>query len=97
MAADVTVFNPDTIIDRATLEQPQQYPDGIPYVIVYGTIVVKEGEVLPVKPGQPIRFPIEPRGRFQRVEVNSWLGEHAINVPDMHEMDDTGGSGLGQD
>jgi len=55
-----------------------------------GTIVVKEGKVLPVKPGQPMCFPVEAEGRFQPVEVNTWLGEHAINVPDMHGMDDPG-------
>jgi N-acyl-D-amino-acid deacylase len=59
-------------------------------VIVNGTIVVKNSKVLDVRPGQPIRFLVEPTGRFQPVEVHKWLGTHAINVPDMHEMDDTG-------
>jgi N-acyl-D-amino-acid deacylase len=33
---------------------------------------------------------VEEKGRFEPVEVNKWLGAHSINVPDMHELDDTG-------
>jgi len=90
--ADLTLFNPKTVAARATYKVGENGLPlaGIPYVIVNGTIVVKEGEVLPVKPGQPIRFPIEAKGRFQPVEVNTWLGEHAIDVPDRHQIDDTG-------
>ena len=90
--ADLTLFNPKTVAARATYKVGENGLPlaGIPYVIVNGTIVVKEGEVLTVKPGQPIRFPIEAKGRFQPVEVNTWLGEHAINVPDRHQIDDTG-------
>jgi N-acyl-D-glutamate deacylase len=58
-------------------------------VVVNGTIVVKEGQVLPVKPGQPIRFPVEAKGRFQPLDRNAWLAEHTIRVPE-HEIDDTG-------
>ena len=42
-----------------------------------------------MKPGQPIRFPVETKGRFVALDKNKWLGEHTINVPDMH-VDDTG-------
>lgn len=44
----------------------------------------------PVKPGQPIRFPVEAKGRFEPVTVHKWLGEYSINVPDMHQFDETG-------
>jgi len=90
--ADLTLFNPKTVKANATYKAGENGlpPTGIPYVIVNGTIVVKEGKVLPVKPGQPIRFPVEAKGRFQPLTVNKWLGEHTINVPDMHGADDTG-------
>jgi N-acyl-D-aspartate/D-glutamate deacylase len=43
MAADVTVFNPDTIIDRATYEEPHQYATGVEYVLVNGRVVLDRG------------------------------------------------------
>jgi N-acyl-D-amino-acid deacylase len=44
LAADVTVFDPATVIDRATFEQPFQYPVGITAVIVNGAIALRDGE-----------------------------------------------------
>src|SRR4029077_18595450 len=38
--ADLVVFDPRTIADRATFEQPNQYPAGIDYVLVNGVVVV---------------------------------------------------------
>lgn len=43
--ADITVFNPKTVIDNATFEKPNQAPTGISHVIVNGTIVLKNGEL----------------------------------------------------
>jgi len=90
--ADLTLFNPVTVKCNATYKAGENGlpPSGIPYVIVNGTLVVKESKVLPVRPGQEIRFPVEAKGRFEPVNVNKWLGEHSIQVPDMHELDDTG-------
>ncbi len=42
--ADVAVFNPETVIDRATFEDPHQYPVGIDYVLVNGQVVVDAGD-----------------------------------------------------
>jgi len=94
--ADLTLFDPKTVRANASYKAGENglQPTGIPYVIVNGTIVVKGGKVLPVRPGQPIRFPVEEKGRFEPVEVNKWLGAHSINVPDMHGFDDTGASEL---
>jgi N-acyl-D-aspartate/D-glutamate deacylase len=94
--ADLTLFDPKTVAPRATYKSGENGlpPVGIPYVIVHGTIVVKNSKVLDVRPGQPIRFPVEPTGRFQPVGVNTWLGSHAISVPGMDGMDDTGAAAI---
>jgi dihydroorotase len=53
--ADITIFDPQNIIDRATYEQPAQNSDGIAYVIVAGQFVIRDGaEIAGVFPGQPI-------------------------------------------
>jgi N-acyl-D-amino-acid deacylase len=57
MAADIVVFDPDKIIDRATFEQPHQFPEGISHVIVNGVTVVKQGEHTGAKPGRALRGP----------------------------------------
>ncbi|MCK9265947.1 D-aminoacylase [bacterium] len=44
--ADIVVWNPKTIIDKATFENPHQYPEGINYVIVNGVLILKEGELV---------------------------------------------------
>ena len=38
--ADVTIFDQGRVIDRATFENPHQFPAGIPYVIVNGVVVI---------------------------------------------------------
>ena len=54
--ADITVFDPERVIDRATFDHPAQYSDGIPYVLVNGVFVVKAGEVQETAlPGRPLR------------------------------------------
>lgn len=55
MWADIVIFDPDTIIDRATYTDPHQYPDGIHYVIINGEIVVKKKQHTTVKPGKILR------------------------------------------
>jgi N-acyl-D-amino-acid deacylase len=53
--ADVVVFDPDAVADRATFEAPHAYPAGIPYVIVNGEIVIREGEHTDARSGKIIR------------------------------------------
>ena len=50
--ADVTIFDARRVIDRATFENPHQYPEGIEYVIVNGMVVIDRGQHLNVKPGR---------------------------------------------
>jgi len=51
MAADITIFDPGTVRDKATFEDPSQYPVGIPYVIVNGTVVIDDGKHTGALPG----------------------------------------------
>ena len=90
--ADLAIFDPEKVASRATYKSGENGlpPVGMPYVIVNGTIVVNKSQVLDVRPGQSIRFPVEAKGRFQPVEINKWINENSINVPDMRGMDDTG-------
>lgn len=53
--ADITIFNPDTILDNATYENPRQFSSGIEYVIVNGQIVVDKGQHTYARPGRTIR------------------------------------------
>lgn len=54
--ADITIFNPDTIIDKGTYVEPRQYPEGIDYVFVNGQLAVKEGEPTSVIAGKVLRL-----------------------------------------
>ena len=54
--ADIVVFDPARVIDRATFEKPAQYSDGIVHVLVNGTFVVRGSNLVPgVAPGRPVR------------------------------------------
>lgn len=54
--ADITVFDPDTVLDRATFAEPAQPSAGIAHVLVNGTFIVRNGEFQEdVFPGQPVR------------------------------------------
>jgi N-acyl-D-amino-acid deacylase len=53
--ADITVFDPQTIADRATYEDPHQYAAGIQTVIVNGTVVIDAGEHTGALPGRVLR------------------------------------------
>jgi N-acyl-D-amino-acid deacylase len=55
--ADITIFDPKTVIDRATFEMPNQHPDGINFVIVNGQLSVDEGKRTAALAGRPLRGP----------------------------------------
>lgn len=55
LVADVTIFDPATVKDRATFTAPHQYPEGIPYVIVNGVPVVDAGAFTANRPGRVLR------------------------------------------
>ena len=57
MFADVVVFDPETIADRATYEKPHQYAVGMKHVFVNGVQVIKDGEHTGAKPGRALWGP----------------------------------------
>lgn len=57
MFADITIFDPRQVIDRATFELPNQHPEGIKYVIVNGRIEVDNGERTIAQAGRVLRGP----------------------------------------
>jgi N-acyl-D-amino-acid deacylase len=57
MYADITVFDPNTIIDRSTYENPSQLATGVSYVLVNGVPVVDAGRVTAALPGRALRGP----------------------------------------
>ncbi len=55
--ADLTVFDPERVIDKATFERPAQYSEGIPYVMVNGVWIVKNSEIQEgLYPGRGLRY-----------------------------------------
>jgi N-acyl-D-aspartate/D-glutamate deacylase len=55
--ADVVVFDPATIIDHATFDEPQRYATGVSHVLVNGTVVLAQGEHTDARPGRVVRGP----------------------------------------
>lgn len=55
MYADLVVFDPATVIDRATFERPQQLSEGIRFVAINGVLVLDDGRVTGARPGRALR------------------------------------------
>ncbi len=55
LAADVVLFNPETITDKAEFHQPHQYPEGIKGVWIAGQPVVMDGRLTGRRPGRVLR------------------------------------------
>jgi N-acyl-D-aspartate/D-glutamate deacylase len=53
--ADITIFDPERVIDRSTYNDPFQYNDGIEYVIVNGQVVLDRGVHTGAHPGRALR------------------------------------------
>jgi N-acyl-D-amino-acid deacylase len=53
--ADIILFDPETIHDTATYENPVSYPEGIPYVFVNGELVVDRYRVTAKRPGRVLK------------------------------------------
>jgi len=55
--ADIVVFDPNRINDKATFATPKQYPEGINYVLVNGHVVIDRGNHTGERPGMALRGP----------------------------------------
>jgi N-acyl-D-amino-acid deacylase len=55
--ADIVVFDPEKVRDKATFEEPHQYAEGMVHVFVNGTQVIKEGEHTGATPGRFVKGP----------------------------------------
>ena len=93
MVADIVIFNPNTVTEHATYKAGTAGlpSSGITYVLVNGTIVVKDSKVLKgVNPGQPIRFPVEDKGRFEPISGEAWKKTYLIKAnPATIDIDDS--------
>ena len=59
MDADIVVFDPETVADKATFQNPRALSEGMKHVLVNGTLVIRD-EVLDTKamPGRAVRSPL---------------------------------------
>ena len=57
LKADLVIFNPDTVRDRATFEAPHQYSEGVSLVVVNGQVVFDNGAVTAARPGRILYGP----------------------------------------
>jgi len=55
MYADITIFDPEKVVDKASYADPHQYPEGIEYVLVNGEVTVDKGEYTGVLLGKALR------------------------------------------
>ena len=94
MIADITVFDPETVTDKATYAKGTLPSTGILHVLVNGVIVMRDQEPLKgVNPGQPIRFePVE--SRFEPLSIEGWTSAYYAarvdfggGVPGMEQHD----------
>ena len=51
------VFDPETVIDKATYEDPHNFPEGIPYVVVNGEVAIDGGRYTGALAGKTLRKP----------------------------------------
>ncbi len=88
MVADIVVFDSENVTENATFDAGSNGlpSSGIPYVLVNGTIVVKDSKVLKdVFPGQPIRFPVQEKGRYEQITEEDWKRQNLIETSSMRK------------
>ena len=93
MVADIVILDAENVTEHANYKSGTNgLPStGIPHVLVNGTVVVRNSEVLKdVNPGKSIRFPVEEKGRFIPVSGDSWLRAYTVESnPEQVDLDDS--------
>jgi hypothetical protein len=81
MVADIVVFDPETVTEGSTYKKGQNGlpPKGLPHVIVNGQFVKRDNTATNAFPGQPIRYPVEEKGRFVPASKEQWLRTFTID------------------
>ena len=57
LKADIAVFDPTRVRDRATFEQPHQYAEGVSLVVVNGQVAFEDGKMTAARPGRVMYGP----------------------------------------
>ena len=79
MLADITIFDPDKVKENSTHEKGALPSTGTPYVVVNGTIIVKDSKVFKgVNSGQPIRFEPREKGLFEPISIEKWTQKYMV-------------------
>jgi N-acyl-D-amino-acid deacylase len=63
MAADLVIFDPERVEDKATFQKPHQYTEGIDWVLVNGVVMVEDGKLTAARGGRVLRHSAAPRVR----------------------------------
>ena len=81
MVADLVVFDPETVREGSSYKAGEQGlpPIGLPHVIVGGVFVKRDGEATGARPGKPIRYPVQPKGRHEEATTRQWLQTFTID------------------
>ena len=89
--ADITIFDPNTIIDKSTVEAPGTHSVGVEYVLVNGVLVKnKDGLVDVEKPGQPIlSYFVDERAQNEMINFEVTLDEEMVNIENIYQINGT--------
>jgi len=81
MVADITIFDPKTVAEGSDYKPGMNGlpPKGLPHVIVNGQFVKRDNKATDVMAGQPIRYPVEEKGRFEPASTKQWLNTFTID------------------
>lgn len=88
--ADITIFNPDTIIDKSTVKAPGTASEGVEYVLVNGVVVKdKDGLVDVERPGKPIQsYFVDKTIHNEPIEYYLDLDENNIDLENVYKFQD---------